>query len=380
MTTDHPNLNGRVCIALPARGTDYDEPGSILADVIRDLGPETSIAHDGDPAIMNADILILFGKCSAFTASVRRLSADPTQRPATILWHIEPLPPGPLPESAFRTARLLSRCDWNHLPRPLAALAHYVPGRNLIRDAARSALSRKLEKLSDWDSTRTGAVHPRLLYHAVQHYMWFQQWHAPQWCDVVAASTRARCGILERMGIDCEYTPLGYHPGWGQDMECERDVDVLFLGRVRRTSRERLLADLSDQLREQDITLTIVDRNCYGQDRAELLSRTRIVLDVVKNTWEMPLQRLLISMPCGAMVVSNWMADPYPFRSEHMVRVETGAFAETIRYYLEHEAERKRIAEAGRRHVIDNLAWAPVVSRLLQCSRERHASRCGVAV
>jgi len=63
-----------------------------------------------------------------------------------------------------------------------------------------------------------------------------------------------------------------------------------------------------------------------------------------------------------------------------MVRVETDAFAETIRHYLEHEAERKHMAEAGRRHVTDNLAWAPIVLALLRHSRECYEDRCGVIV
>ncbi len=380
MTTGYPNPKGRICIALPARGADYDETSAVLNRVIDELGFETYTVRDGDRSIMDADVLILFGKCSAFTASVRQLSAHPTQRPATILWHIEPLPPGPLPEQAFGTARLLSRCDWNQLPRSLAALVHCIPGRNLVRDAARSALSQKLERLADWGYVDNGAVHPRLLYHAVQHYVWFKQRYSQRWCDVVAASTRARCSLLEQMGIQCEYAPLGYHSAWGQDMQVIRDVDVLFLGRFRRTSRETFLEDLSKRLNKRDIPLTIVDRNCYGLDRARLISRTRIILDFVKNTWELPIQRLLISMPCGALVVSNWQADPFPFGSEHMVRVEPEAFADTIAYYLEHERERRRIAEAGRRHVVENLAWGPVVARLLHSCRERHDSRYGVAV
>jgi hypothetical protein len=258
-------------------------------------------------------------------------------------------------------------------------LMRYVPGRNLVRDAARSALSARLKRLAGWDTEPAWAnVHPRRWYHAMQHYLWLRQWHSQDWCDLVAASTTARCDVLTQMGIRCEYAPLGYHPDWAEDLEIERDIDVLFLGRVKRTARQRPLERLARRLRDKGIRLVVVDRDCYGADRNRLLSRTRIAIDLVQHSWEMPILRLIISMGCGAMVISNWASDPYPFGESHFVRVDLDAFAETILYYLNHESERKHIAESGHRYVTGELAWHRVLARLLRTSRDRLEAQPGV--
>jgi spore maturation protein CgeB len=179
------------------------------------------------------------------------------------------------------------------------------------------------------------------------------------------------------MGIPCEYAALGYHSQWGHDLGLRRDVDVVFLGRVRQTSRERVFAHIRRQLRQQGIELTAIERGCYGQDRTKLLNRTRIALDLVQHPWEMPLARLLASMACGALVVSNWTSDPYPFRAEHLVRAESHRLADTILYYLGAESERRRIAEAAQWYVTNELTWDKTVSHLLRVCRQRSPATKG---
>mgnify|MGYP005850221301 CR=1 FL=1 len=370
---------GSVCIVLPERGTDYDEAGSILARIVQESGRPACMLRDGAPSILDADTLILFGKCSAFTQSARLLGAHPARRPVTILWHIEPLLPGVLPDRAMATARRLARCDWSLLPAPLASVVKYVPAHNLLRDAARSALSAKLKRLAAWEAESACAeVHPRQWHHAAQHYMWLGQWHSRNWCDLVAASTIPRCNVLMQMGICWEYAPMGYHPAWGEDLGIERDIEVLFLGRVKRTSRQPILHRLGRRLQDKGVRLVLVERGCYGPDRTRLLSRTRIALDIAQHAWEMPLLRLLISMACGAMVVSNWRSDPHPLHAEHLVRADLDALVDTILYYLNHESERRAIAESARCFVTSELTWNPVVWHVLQRGREQFEARSGV--
>jgi len=377
---DSHGATGFVCIVLPELGTDYDEAGSILACIVQESGRPVCVLRDGDPSILQAEALILFGKCSAFTQSARLLGAHATRRPVTILWHIEPLLPGILPDRAMATARRLAQCDWNLLPPPLPTVVRCVPAHNLLRDAARSALSAKLKRLAAWEAEPAYAdVHPRQWHHAAQHYLWLRRWHSPAWCDLVAASTISRCNILTQMGICCEYAPLGHHRAWGEDLGIQRDIDVLFLGRVKRTSRRPILHRLGRRLGDRGVRLVLVERDCYGPERTRLLSRTRIALDIVQHAWEMPILRLLISMACGAMVVSNWTSAPHPFRAEHLVRADLDAFVDTILYYLNHESERSAIAESARCFLTSKLSWHPVVCHVLRRGREHFEARSGVA-
>jgi hypothetical protein len=358
---------GRACIALPAQGRDYEELVSVLAAVVQELGGKPFFVRDGDRAILEADVVILFGKCSAFETSARLLSAHATQRPATVLWHVEPLPPGPIPAQAENAARRLVRCDLNELPHPLPALVRSVPGHSLLVNLVRQAYSAPLVRRCHWeDRTPDGFVHGREWYHAVTHALWFQQRYSSTWCDFVAASTMPRCRVLTEMGIPCEYAPLGYHPLWGTNQGADRDIDVVFLGRVKQTGRERLLGRIERRLAKAGVKLVVADHDCYDEDRIKLLNRARISLDLAKNTWEMPVLRLLVSMACGALVVSNCPLDPYPFREEHLVRVDSDSLAAAILEHLHNEPARRQITEAAHRYLTTELAWSPVVARLLQ--------------
>lgn len=370
----------RVCIALPAKGRDYDEMGYILSRVVQELGYSVQIIRDGSRAVLDCDVLIMFGVCSAFARSAELLTACGPQRPASILWHIEPLLPDILPEAAERTCRMLAKCDWRKLPGPLSAVIRRVPGSSLLRNTARTTLSSRLRRLCGWNTqTSYTQVPTRQWYHAALYYMWFRQGHATRWCDLVAVSTLPRHQVLTRMGIQCEYAALGYHSAWGRDLGLNRDIDVLFLGRVRKTARERAFAHIHAQLKHQGIELTTVDQDCYGQDRTELLSRTRISLDLTQHPWEMPIARLLPSMACGALVISNWTGDPHPFREEHLVRAESHCLADAVLHYLGTESEQRRIAEAAQRYVTNELAWHGTVRRLLHICRQRSVAK-GVVV
>ncbi len=360
----------RVCLTLPARGQDYDEPVSVLAAVAQESGWNAFIVRDGDRSILEADVVILFGRCSAFTASAQLLGAHATRRPATVLWHIEPLPPGTIPADAEKVAQRLARCDLNRLPGPLPTLVRCVPGHSCVFDMVRYAFCTRLIRRSGWDGQTGGTrVHPRVWYHAVQHAVWLRQWYSRAWCDLVAASTVPRCRVLTQMGIPCEYAPFGYHALWGTNLRRDRDIDVVFLGRVKRTGRERLLGRIDRRLARAGVKLVVADHGCYGPNRTALLNRTRISLDLAKNTWELPVLRLLTSMACGALVVSNCQTDPYPFRDEHLVRVDSDSLAEAILEHLHDESERWRRAETACTYVTAELAWHPVLSRILQRTR-----------
>jgi hypothetical protein len=378
VTTDPGTSAGRVCIALSAEGA-YGESAAVLAAVVRELGWEVFVARDGDRSMLAADVVILFGRCSAFGASAKLLGAHATQRPTTVLWHIELLPPGVIPASAEDTARRLARCELSELPRPWLTWVGHVPGHSLFINLARRLLGDRLTARCGWEEwTHAGSVHSREWFHAVQNAVWFKQWYSGAWCDFVAASTQPRCRLLTEMGIACEYAPLGYHPLWGTDQGEDRDIDVLFLGRTRRTGREQLLRRIDRRLARAGVKLMVVDRDCYGENRTRLLNRAKISLDLIKNTWEMPLLRLIVSVACGALVVSNCAQDPYPFRDEHLVRVDSDALAAAILEHLHNEPVRRRMAAAAYHHLTTELAWHPVVARVLRRAVTQRSIHQGV--
>lgn len=384
MTTQSPTDSllqgvGRVCMTLPSQGHAYDEMVSVLTAVVRELGGDVFLARDGDPAILEADVVILFGRCSAFGDSARLLTAHSRRRPATILWHVEMLPPGVIPAHAEDAARKLVRCDVGKLPKPLRSLIRCIPSHSFLVNLLRRMRCAQLTRRCGWDRQFPGErVHAREWYHAVASVLWLKQWYSNTWCDCVAVSTMPRRRLLIEMGIPCEYAPLGYHPLWGTDRGGDRDLDVVFLGHIKRTGRERLVSRIARQLAKAGAKFMVVDHDCYGEDRTKLLNRAKISLDLVKSTWEMPVMRLLISMGCGALVVSNCSVDPYPFREEHLVRVDSDSLASAILEHLHNEPVRRRKVEEARCHVTSELAWSPIVSRVLQRALAPHRACPGV--
>jgi hypothetical protein len=376
---DLPRRAGRVCVALPARGHAYDEMASVLAVVVRELGSDVFLARDGDPAILEADVTILFGRCVALDASAKLLAEHSSRRPATVLWHVELLPPSVIPAHAEEAARKLVRCDVSRLPKRRQTLVRCIPHHSALVNLVRRIRCTQLIRRCGWDGELgDGRLHPREWHHAVQNALWFKECHSDVWCDCLAVSTVPRHRLLTEMGIPCEYAPLGYHALWGTDRGGNRDIDVVFLGNVKRTGRERFLSQVTKQLARAGVNLLIVDRDCYGEDRIKLLNRAKISLDLVKNKWEMPVLRLVISMACGALVVSNCSVDPYPFREEHLVRVDSGALASSLLEHLRDEPLRRQKVEGARRHLTTELAWHPVVSRVLHRALAQHRTCTGV--
>ena len=365
-----------VYVALPAGTKDYGDIGRMLVETLADLGCYTGLVRDGDPEALKADALIMFGSCAGFVR-YPRLLAGTQRRPVTALWHVEPLPPVGLTARAERIGMMLSMCNWNKLPEPCLTAVRCLPFHNSLRDAARWILARGIKKeLAEATGPREyGDIHHRQLYHAMDHYAWFKRVYSRNWCDFVFVSTVARCEFLNSRDIPCGYLPLGYHRGWGDNLGTERDIDVLFIGQVKRTRRRNLVKTIRRELESRGIRLVTVEEGCFGEQRTRVLNRAKIVLDIVMTPWEMPVTRLLMGMGCGALVVSTWMGDPCPFGKEHFVQTDTGDLADAVVYYLEHDEERQEIVDAAHRFVTEELTLSKAVSQILEVFNSRRNSR-----
>ena len=213
---------GRVCMTLPSQGHAYDEMVSVLTAVVQELGGDVFLARDGDRTIMEADVTILFGRCAAFGDSAY----------------------------AEEAARKLVRCGVGKLPKPLRSLIRCVPSHSSLVNLLRRIRCAQLARRCGWDRRfPDDRVHAREWHHAVENALWLKQWYSDTWCDCLAVSTMPRRRLLTEMGIPCEYAPLGYHPLWGTDRGEDRDLDVVFLGHVKRTGRERLVSRIARRSR-----------------------------------------------------------------------------------------------------------------------------------
>jgi hypothetical protein len=198
-----------------------------------------------------------------------------------------------------------------------------------------------------------------------------EHFNAP-WIDRVFTSALSRKKHIEQMGIPAEFVPVGWHPTWGQYQNLPRDIDIVFLGNIRKRGdhRARIIRTAQTQLAKKGYSITLTDRDCFGPARTELLNRTKILFDVVRAPWEIPGMRLLIGMSCGAMILScGFAGDAGPYQAGvHFIEAGSEKLADTLVHYLKNEDQRRTIADAGRKLVTETLTMENSLRRILVCA------------
>lgn len=269
-----------------------------------------------------------------------------------IFWQLETLPPHDLPSARLvnfllqpgpdRTKglrRLFERLGYQYLAREIATLPWNRDG---VFDPRRFALpfreARKLIML--WKNNLI---------------------------DEILVSQESRQKFLASRGIPSRFMPFGYHPILGSPRAgVARDLDVVFLGTLYQ-KRSILLDQIGRSLSEHGYQLTIVDRACYGEDRARLLNRAKILLFLRNYPWEMPRMRMLMAMGCKAMIVTESFTDTTPFRpGEHFAMSPSQELSNTLLRYLENDQARQEICERTYAFVSQSLRLGGLLDGILR--------------
>jgi len=155
------------------------------------------------------------------------------------------------------------------------------------------------------------------------------------------------------------------------DLGIERDIPVLWLGKSGTARRKRILRNLREELTQQDIDLHVVDGMenppVYGHERTILFNRSKIAVNLLRKKWDDNSIRLFLAAPNRTLIVTEPVLPHTPFLPDtHMVTAEIEKMADTIRYYLDHEAERSQIVEQAYRLVTEELTIQNMISGLMQ--------------
>jgi len=128
-----------------------------------------------------------------------------------------------------------------------------------------------------------------------------------------------------------------------------RDIDILFIGNLNpAVQRQRLpwlgrLAQLSERHR------VVIQQGVFGDSYRELMGRAKIVFnrsirgEVNKRTFEAPAAGALLFQEVENREIGEYFRD-----RDECVLYSDENLEELLDYYLEHEEERRAIAEAGR--------------------------------
>jgi hypothetical protein len=314
-----------------------------------------------DPAkdAPEADILLLIGRCSVIPRVDELIRQARARGTHVAVWQIEPLPPEWISDRATHPMVRLRRSDRFRMRhhRPLIWRAfHELRYRWYFGQFARLVSGTPAKQVLETEM--------EVLSTPCREYRWLREKVRKRMIDSVLISLPASHQYLRRWGIPSSHVPMGYDPRWGRPTAEKRDVDVVFLGSVggrRRAILRRLQAEFSR------MGIGFVSRQrCFGEERTKLLNRARISLNITRHAWEFPGMRLLMSLGCRALLVSEscGSTDPY-VPGEHFVMADVEKLAGTIRHYLDHEDERARIAEQGFRFVSKRLRMEQTIGRAI---------------
>lgn len=327
-----PRLRITVCQRRLANGR-AERPE--LTVELRAQGHEVLETDDGSIELGACDLIWIQGNANWYPHVCRQLSAA-TRRPATLIWHTEPLPP---PAASG-------------LPRPRLELREIA--KIVLRDRRATDVYTNFSRLRQL--ARRGLP------------------------DCLVVSGRARQEFLAEHGIAAHWVPPGYSLEHGCDLGLERDIDVLFLGTLDVKRRRHALKRLEKAGLDITVEGSWYDSRAWGENRTRLLNRAKILLDLQRYPGELSGLRLILAMANKCLVVSEPIHDSSPFLTgEHFVTSTLQHMPQVVRHFLAHAGERQRIVEAGYRFVTEDLTLSRTVTSVLEMARpaieQRRAAR-----
>lgn len=120
--------------------------------------------------------------------------------------------------------------------------------------------------------------------------------------------------------------------------------------------------------------LTYAPKSCFGEQRTQLLNRTKVCLNVLNLPWDLTGLRFLMAMSCGALVVTESLYEPAPYRpGVHLAEAPLDKLADAVAYYVHHENERAALAESGYRFATEQLTLEQSLTKIMEIIREHPA-------
>jgi hypothetical protein len=163
---------------------------------------------------------------------------------------------------------------------------------------------------------------------------------------------------------------MGVSDSCWEDLGLQRDIPVLWLGKMGSKRRKKNLARVRHELSARGVDLLVVDGienpYVYGVERTELLNRTKIVLNLVREPWDNTSMRFFLAASNRCLIISEPIYKHTPFESGlHYMQSPISDIHETIIYHLENDEERNEITENAFNFVQNELTTRNSISKIL---------------
>ena len=179
--------------------------------------------------------------------------------------------------------------------------------------------------------------------------------------------------LLRRVGFDPQVAYLG-----GDELApppfSSRDVDVLWIGWPGTRRRRALLQQVQKDLAVRGYSVVLADGVqrplIMGADRALLLQRSKVVLNLLSMPWDDNSYRFHLAAHAGALIASEPTLPHTPFLPGiHYLEASSPQLAASIATCLGDEDTRRRIVEQAHQLVTTTLTMTNGVATILDNAR-----------
>jgi len=319
--------------------SQHDEIAQVLADELVALGHEPRFFYTGEALPPGIDVLLTHAPYGNLLDIDRKLQRIPEEdRPVWAHWNTEGMPDPRLPWAIIR---------------PLGALRSWLGRQQWLRQ---EFFQQHLEQRA-----------LRLRYVGDYHHAYRQgRLH------VLADSSEIYARIRSERGLPTFAVPWGSTPKWFANLQLERDIDVLWMGKRGSKRRSDILDIVRSELEARGVKLYIADNEenpfIFGAERTRFLNRAKITLNIKRTWFDDNFSRFAIACPNRSLVVSEPML-PHCSAYEsslHYVSAPIEELAEQIIYYLEHEDERRHIVENAYDLTVNVIPFRKSVKRIVE--------------
>ena len=201
------------------------------------------------------------------------------------------------------------------------------------------------------------------------------------WLQVLSDSSHIYSKIRTKIGIPTVYAPWGASQRWYDDLDLERDIDVLWLGAKGSPRRSRILNRVFKELKLKGLNVYIADNEendfIFGEARTRYLNRAKITLNITRTWYDDNFSRFTMACSNRSLIVSEPVLPHCTEFKEnvHYVSARIEDLTDTIVYYLEHEDERRKIVDNAYELMMSELKFEKSLQRMFAASDEYMAKR-----
>jgi hypothetical protein len=321
------------------------EINRLASNTCRSLGCSVTDFLFDDQIPKNLDLILAFGPFGSLVPMARQLISLPlVNRPKLGLWMTEQFPNPSIPEWALF---------------PVSIARSWVE--RLIYRRSSSGEWIYDERLK-WLTTAAY----RFRYYGDLHWL-----RNNQLLSVIAVGSRWIANYLQEKGFNPLVAYIGSHPQWGDLLNLDRNIPVVWLGKLGTDRRRKMLDRLRKDLQKFGVDILMIDGvehpYVFGHKRTVLLNQSKITINVLRERWDNHSLRYFLSAQNGVLVVTEPTLPHTPFiPGEHMVASGIDRMADVIFYYLNHETKRRQIVDKAYRLVKQEITMKKSVSSIIE--------------